>query len=121
MGNTKPDEHGWLGNPFYSAKTTEAAIYQYEVAFLAKIRSSREFRVAVARLWDKRIGCFCKPGPCHLDVVVAFVTKYACCECCNRTIKRTSAQQCEKCRFLFCDNCCSGIECEGCIHERTST
>ena len=45
----------------------------YRAYFTTRVEEDAEFRAAVLRLRGKRLGCFCKPGPCHGDVIAAWV------------------------------------------------
>ncbi len=38
-----------------------------------RTRHDPDFRRDVLALRGKRLGCFCKPGPCHADVLAAWV------------------------------------------------
>ena len=66
MSNTPVGERGWLGNPFQS-------IPKFKRAFLARIKSDRAFRKAVLKLKGKALVCWCKPRPCHGDVIAAWI------------------------------------------------
>lgn len=46
---------------------------KYREHFLARIARDPEFRARVLALRGKRLGCFCKPGPCHGDVMAAWI------------------------------------------------
>lgn len=41
--------------------------------FLERVEHDEEFRRRLEELRGKRLGCFCKPGPCHGDVIAEFV------------------------------------------------
>jgi hypothetical protein len=67
---------GWLGNPFrvFAGKLTrEKSISLYRSYFARRIEQSPGFRKRVLALRGKRVGCFCKPLACHLDVVAEWV------------------------------------------------
>lgn len=69
------------GNPFshregtlakYKVANVEEALERYR----AWIESNHFLK---SKLWDlkgKRLGCFCKPKPCHGDILVSLVRKY---------------------------------------------
>jgi hypothetical protein len=65
---------GYFGNEFGGdgVPRTEA-IAKYRQAFKARIRVDAQFREAVHALRGKRLGCFCKPLPCHGDVIVDYL------------------------------------------------
>lgn len=64
-----PSIHGskWH-NPFHIGKdgTRDEVITKYE----QYVRSSPELMAALPELKDKVLGCWCKPKPCHGDVLV---------------------------------------------------
>lgn len=49
----------------------------FERYFLARLEQDPEFKEQVLALKDKVLGCFCKPGPCHGDVIAAWVNENA--------------------------------------------
>jgi len=53
--------------------TRGEAIAWYREYFYAKIKQSPEFRLEVEKLRGKVLGCFCKPLPCHGDVIVEYL------------------------------------------------
>lgn len=72
MLNTKAGEPGWLGNP-WRADSMADPIESFRQAFLRKLDAVPEFRAAVLALRGKRLGCWCKPGACHGDVIAAWL------------------------------------------------
>lgn len=79
-------KRGWLGNPLAinlqslrEMSSNDARIYLdsimagYRVYFAERIEKDPAFRAAVLALRGKRLGCFCKPGPCHGDVIAAWI------------------------------------------------
>src|SRR5512134_2394141 len=71
----KPGEHGWLGNPFVVGLdgSRDQCIARFKRYFWKRVNQDTEFRAAVKALAGKRVGCFCKPQSCHLDVVKAWL------------------------------------------------
>ena len=59
------------GNPFIIGRdwTREEVIAKYETY----IRSKPELIADLSRLIGKRLGCWCKPLPCHGDVLVRLI------------------------------------------------
>jgi len=49
--------------------TREEAIAWYKEYFYARLKQQPEFRQAVEALKGKVLGCWCKPLPCHGDVI----------------------------------------------------
>lgn len=63
-----------FGNPFIIGRDGNRAevIRKYRDYFYKRIEDS-EFRDRVLSLKGKVLGCFCKPLPCHGDVIVEFL------------------------------------------------
>lgn len=60
---------GYFGNPFGGLGRTESIAKHREYA-IRRYNTDDEFRERVNTLYGKRLGCFCKPKPCHGDVYV---------------------------------------------------
>ena len=61
------------GNPFVIGKdgTREEVINKYEKYLL----NSPELLNSLHELKGKTLGCFCKPKPCHGDVLIKYIRK----------------------------------------------
>jgi hypothetical protein len=62
------------GNPF-SFGSRETLIAQFEAYFLKRVEEDLTFREAVLKLKGKTLGCFCKPLPCHGDIIASWLDK----------------------------------------------
>ena len=64
----------FIGNPFLIGRdgTREEVIEKYREWFRKKLTDS-VFRDKVLSLKGKRLGCFCSPDLCHLNVVVNYI------------------------------------------------
>jgi hypothetical protein len=51
----------------------EEVIEQYTHEFLDRVRTDSQFHDAVMALTNNRIGCHCKPKPCHGDVIKKYI------------------------------------------------
>ncbi len=60
---------GYFGNPFGGLGRTQSIAKHREYA-IHRYNTDPEFRDRVNSLQGKRLGCFCKPKPCHGDVYV---------------------------------------------------
>lgn len=63
------------GNPFpvEKGRTRIQAITAFRVYYLRNMELKRQ----IGHLWGKRLGCHCKPLPCHGDVLVEHVVEWA--------------------------------------------
>jgi hypothetical protein len=64
-----------FGNPFKlaSGATRGSTLVKYRAYLSEKLRSDDEFRDAVLALKDKTLVCFCKPLPCHGDILAEYI------------------------------------------------
>ena len=70
LGVTNPPNFGCFGNPFSVEKYgREECLRLYRNYFYKRINYDDEFREAVLSLKDKTLACFCKPLPCHGDII----------------------------------------------------
>ena len=63
-----------FGNQFIEGKHGDRreVIEMYEAWFYEQLKDE-EFKKAVLALQGKILACFCKPEPCHCDVIVEFL------------------------------------------------
>ena len=72
---------GFLGNPMKlwdeipggGRANRNYVLRWYKHYFDERIKSDADFRRQVLALKGKRLGCYCKPLPCHLDIVAAWL------------------------------------------------
>lgn len=71
IGRAGMGKDGYFGNPFVllSGQTRGSTLDKYREYFLGRIASDPEFKLRVEGLRDKTLGCFCKPSPCHGDII----------------------------------------------------
>lgn len=66
-----------LGNPFQIndkiGETREVVIEKFRQWLLVAVKDGRISLAYLASLNGKTLGCFCKPQPCHGDVIVRAV------------------------------------------------
>lgn len=80
----KIGEKGWLGNPVVKGKVCPVCSLThakngdtlpcYESYLTSRLKDPlflKEFRL----LKGKKLGCFCKPAPCHTDVMIKYLEK----------------------------------------------
>ena len=76
---------GPFGNPYakgvvvdgLEVASREQSIALYKTYFEKRVAEDEEFRARALMCRGKRLGCFCKPNPCHGDVVADWVNQYA--------------------------------------------
>lgn len=74
MNNTVIGKRGWLGNPYpIEQHGRDKCIELFRIDFEDRIASDPEFAAAVRSLYGRRLGCFCKPYRCHVDVIVEYL------------------------------------------------
>lgn len=76
---------GYFGNPHkigYCNQITcfcnhnrEEALEAYKLDFNYRIKYDPQFFVRILELKGKTLGCFCKPLPCHCDIIAEFLNK----------------------------------------------
>ena len=82
IGRPGRGEDGYFGNPIRRFvkcpvcgevhRDAGATLDCYKQYFWDRINRDPEFRRRVEALEGKRLGCFCKPNPCHGDVIAAW-------------------------------------------------
>lgn len=77
IGRAGRGHDGYFGNPFRLTAEWERGevLTQYAVWFYERVEKDPEFRRRVLALRGKRLGCFCKPKPCHGDIIAAWLEK----------------------------------------------
>lgn len=67
-----------FGNPFKISKhmTREQSIEAYRDFFYKRIANDPHFVDQIESLRGKTLGCFCKPLPCHGDVIVEYLDNF---------------------------------------------
>lgn len=87
------------GNPYRVGKDgpPDAVLAKYAVWLTARF-CDPAFRAATLALRGKRLGCWCKPGPCHGDVLAIWIEALAVEEA-SKTARRARG------RPFYCDDC----------------
>lgn len=78
IGRAGRGQDGYFGNPYRLGRdgSGEDVLRKYQAYFLDRLDTEPEFRRRVLGLKGKRLGCFCKPGPCHGDIIAAWVNEH---------------------------------------------
>jgi len=83
IGRAGRGHHGYFGNPIVLGKKcsvcgkthTKAGntLPCFEIYFLDRIAKDDQFRRRIQALRGMVLGCFCKPRPCHGDIIVRWL------------------------------------------------
>lgn len=73
IGRAGKGQDGYFGNPFTLQKHGPEALTLFLRYFLERLDREQEFFDRVSALQGKTLGCFCKPGPCHGDVIAQWL------------------------------------------------
>jgi hypothetical protein len=76
IGRAGHGQDGYFGNPFPVGAYGGFAFPRYRAYFLNRMKGDPEFRSRVEQLRGKVLGCFCKPCPCHGDVIVEYLENH---------------------------------------------
>lgn len=71
---------GYFGNPYRLKKGEQkgASLSRYEDYFYKRLETDPEFARRIRSLKGKVLVCFCKPRPCHGDVIVEYLNRCSC-------------------------------------------
>ena len=75
IGRAGKGKDGYFCNP-YSLKTGAlkgSTLSLFKRYFYERLATDPEFKKRVLNLKGKTLGCFCKPGPCHGDIIKEFL------------------------------------------------
>ena len=76
IGRAGRGQDGYFGNPFPLGRQSRGAtIERYRGYFLNRLRTDERFARRVRELKGHTLGCFCKPHPCHGDVIAEYLDK----------------------------------------------
>jgi hypothetical protein len=75
IGRAGKGEDGYFGNPFplEDKSGRGSTLEKYKEYFYKRIQTDPQFREKVHALKGKRLGCFCKPHPCHGDIIAEYL------------------------------------------------
>lgn len=71
-GRAGHGKDGTFGNPFFEG-TREENISAFKKYFFERMENDPEFKRRVMELKGKRLGCFCKPKNCHVDIIAEYL------------------------------------------------
>ena len=72
-----PEKASEFANPFKIGKdgTREEVIKKYEKYIMDKVENEEGMKEKLITMKNKKLGCWCKPEPCHGDVLLSIVNK----------------------------------------------
>jgi hypothetical protein len=75
IGRAGRGQDGYFGNPFRLApnEASGSTLQRYKEYFLKRLDNDPEFKERVLSLKGKTLGCFCKPNPCHGDIIIEWL------------------------------------------------
>ena len=78
IGRSGKGEDGYFGNPIrlQPGESRGSTIQKFKDYFYKRLRTDQEFKDRIHQLKGKRLGCFCKPFPCHGDVIAAYLNSF---------------------------------------------
>lgn len=78
IGREGHGQTGYFGNPFKVGPkyTRSEALAAFEDYFYNRLSLDKEFEIKINKLRGKRLACFCKPLPCHGDIIKEYLDDY---------------------------------------------
>jgi len=72
IGTIRIDRTTIFGNPFKIKKgcTRKQSIEKFKSYFYNRIKTDKVFRQRIKALGGHVLGCWCKPNPCHGDILL---------------------------------------------------
>lgn len=75
IGRAGHGKDGYFGNPFIlkRGETRGNTLKLYKEYFDNRIITDPQFKQRILQLKNKTLGCFCKPYPCHGDIIAQYL------------------------------------------------
>ncbi len=75
IGRAGKGEDGYFGNPFRRepGQSHGATLENFRVWFHKRVETDPVYRHRIHALKGKTLGCFCKPHPCHGDIIAQYL------------------------------------------------
>lgn len=79
IGRTGKGKDGYFGNPFplKQGEARGSTLVKYKEYFDTRIANDPEFKERILSLKGKTLGCFCKPNPCHGDIIKEYLMHHS--------------------------------------------
>lgn len=77
IGRAGHGQDGYFGNPFILKPWMKRGetLERYRKYFYDRLASDPEFKERIHALRGKTLGCFCKPLPCHGDIIAEYLNQ----------------------------------------------
>ena len=77
IGRAGQGKDGYFGNPFRleATMTRGGTLDRYRKYFYYRLSTDEKFRRRSGELKGKTLGCFCKPNPCHGDIIKEYLER----------------------------------------------
>jgi len=75
IGRAGRGQDGYFGNPFMlsAGQIRGASLEKFKEYFYGRLKSDIEYSRRINGLKGKTLGCFCKPYPCHGDIIAEYL------------------------------------------------
>ena len=75
IGRAGRGQAGYFGNPFplLPEQPRGSSLEKYRAYFFDRLKTDTEFHRRIHELKGKTLGCFCKPYPCHGDIIAEYL------------------------------------------------
>ena len=75
IGRAGRGQDGYFGNPFVlsAGEAKGSSLEKYRTYFYERLKTDAEFLERIHALKGKTLGCFCKPYPCHGDIIAEYL------------------------------------------------
>ena len=102
IGRAGQGKDGYFGNPFRleATMTRGGTLDRYRKYFYYRLSTDEKFRRRIGELQGKTLGCFCKPNPCHGDIIKEYLERMEGCTD-EIAIEKNDNDMAEKIIFLL--------------------
>ena len=75
IGRAGNGQDGYFGNPFVlmPGEARGSTLAEYRAYFYRRLEEDPEFKRRIYELKGRTLGCFCKPNPCHGDIITEYL------------------------------------------------
>lgn len=74
-GRAGHGQDGYFGNPFrlQAGQVRGSTLSRFTAYFHTRLETDLEYAQRILTLKDRVLGCFCKPAPCHCDIIADYL------------------------------------------------